>query len=127
MAAIVQHRSIYQGEDKTFRLTVTEDDGQRKDLTGSTLEFQVKSALGGADPAAIFKSSVNAGEITVLDQTAGVATVGQADIDLVSGDTITPDLLGFYKYDVVLILPGGKRKIIVAPSDFEVQDVVNQA
>ena len=114
----------FRGADRVFRVTVTKaDDSGRQDLTGATMEFQVKTAPGVADPALISKS-VGAG-ITLLAQ-AG-ATLGQADLALASADTsgaTTP--AGKYSYDLVATI-GGKRRVIIPPSDFTLKDVVNQA
>jgi len=111
--------TVVAGDDLALRLTVTDDADARVDLTGATLELEVKAKLGGPDPAAIAKS-IGAG-ITLLDQTAA-DTRGQADIAISGDDTsLSP---GLYWLDVVLGLDGG-RSHVIAPREFVVTPSVN--
>lgn len=129
--AVEQPKTLYLTESRVFRLTVVQSsDGERKDLTGVGLEFQIKAADGDADPPLVSKS-VGSG-ITLLPQTG--TTLGQADIEVLSTDTgpanaswptAPPD--GVFRYDVVLIDTDTRRYYIVPPSDFHVRAVVNEA
>jgi hypothetical protein len=119
---LVQGQIVLKGESRTFRLTVTQrSDGTRVDLTGTTLEFQVKVKVGDGDPPLIAKA-IGTG-VTLLNQTMA-ATKGQADIALSPSDTATL-AAGVYAYDVVLVLLGGERHYVVPPSEFVVRAVVN--
>lgn len=109
---------IYRGDTATYRLTVTDDDDARINLTGATIELQVKTALGGADPAAIAKTV--GGGITLLAQADD--TLGQADVAISSADSgITP---GLYWLDVVVVL-AGSRQHVIAPREYTIADAVN--
>jgi len=122
MAATVQAKTVYSGESRTFRVTVRlESDASLVDLTTATaIEFQVKTVIGGADPALI-ALAIGTG-ITVLPQVG--LTLGQFDINLLPSHTSA--LSGAYYYDVVVVLTGGKRYYVVPPSRFNVSLVVNQ-
>lgn len=112
-----------RGAYRVFRTTVTDvDTGARKDITGATVEFQVRTAAGVADPPLISKA-VGAG-ITILDQ-ANAATKGQADIVLAAADT-SALAAGTYSYDLVIIV-GGERRVLVPPSPFVLKEAGNQA
>lgn len=110
--------SIYRGDSATLRLTVTDDEDARVDLTGATIELQVKAALGDADPALI-TASVGSG-ITLRDQTDD-EEIGQADIALTSANTNrTP---GLFYLDVVVEVSGTRQHLMVR--EFTVDGVVN--
>lgn len=100
---------------------IRKSDRSRVDLTGATIEFQVKASERSADPPLIAKD--NSVGVTILDQTDPV-TKGQADIELDPEDTsgLEP---GPYRYDVVVVLPSGERHVVVPPSDFVLKPVVN--
>ena len=121
-----QPYSLFQGESKLITLTVLKKDGTAQNLTGATVEFQVKPKAGDADTALVIdKSSATAG-ITILDQTVGADTEGQAEIAIDPSDTSGQDA-GQYEYDIVVILSGGARYYVVPPSPFIILDVVNLA
>lgn len=109
---------VYRGDAARYRLTVTDDADARVDITGATIEVQVRTALGAVDPPSIGKS-VGSG-ITILTQSGD--TLGQADVVFASGDTnIAPAL---YWIDVVITL-AGDRVHIVAPREYTISSVVN--
>lgn len=112
---------MYEGETKTIRVTVRDKlTNVLIDLSGETIEFQVKDADGQGDPPRISKS-VGSG-ITIPVQTGD--DLGAADILIDSADTVGL-ACGTYRYDVVIVI-SGVRSVIVTPSDFVVYDVVNQ-
>lgn len=118
--------SLFQGATKVITLTVLQADGDPQNLTGITgIEYQVKPAAGDADTELILSKSVGSG-ITILDQTVGSDTEGQAEITLVSSDT-SPVTPGKYEYDIVVILADGSRHYVVPPSPWFLHAVVNQA
>jgi hypothetical protein len=113
--------SVFQGDTIDLVLIVTDDAGNPVSLTGSTIEVQVKTAIGAADPPMIAKT-IGSG-ITLLDQ-GDPATEGSAAIAFTSSDTsVTPTA---YAVDAVVVL-NGKRQHVVAPRVFNVLPVVNQA
>lgn len=117
MINIIGPINVYRGDQATFRLTVTDDEDARVDITGATIELQVKTAKGDADPATIAKS-VGSG-ITLLAQTGD--TEGQADAVLLSADTdIAPGL----RYLSVVIVIAGVRQTLV-DREFVILPVVN--
>lgn len=110
--------SIHKGDDVTLRLTVTDDEDAREDITGATIELQVKAARGGADPALITRAVASG--ITILDQ-SDEDTIGQADADLSSA--VTNIAAGLYYLSVVIVL-AGKRQTLV-DREFTILPVVN--
>lgn len=118
MINIIGPITVHKGDQVTFRITVTDDEDERTDITGATIELQVKSAKGAADPATI-ERAVGSG-ITLLDQT-DVDTKGQADAILLSAATnITA---GLYYLSVVVVLAGVRQTIV--DREFVILDVVN--
>jgi len=117
-----QSHTVYKGESKTLLLTISDSDGVRLDITGFTIEFQVKLKDGDADPPLISKS-VGSG-ITILTQSGG--TLGQATVKIDSADT-TGLTAQKHRYDVIVIDLVGDRQVVVPPSNFWVKEVVNQA
>jgi hypothetical protein len=111
----------FRGIDRVLRLTVKKvEDASPQDLTGATIELQIKTTAGAADPALLSKS-VGAG-ITLLSQSG--ATLGQAEISITAAETQAL-LARTYKYDVIAVI-GGKRRVLVPPSDFVLKELVNQ-
>lgn len=122
MTCSAQDKTILRGTSKTYRLTVVDDDGARVDLTGATVHFTVRTALG-APTAAIAKTSANPLQIAILNQ-AVATTKGQADIMLTPSDTSS--LLGKLIYDVWVVLVSGSRYGVVEPSTFLVNRAVTE-
>jgi hypothetical protein len=121
MSSLAQPIVIYKGEDKSFILTFTDENGDRIDLTPFTaIEFEVKVKAGDADPALISKT-LGAG-ITKLTQSG--LTLGQAQLDVDGPDTsgLTARL---HKYDVVAIDGSAQRHTVIPPNDFDLREVVN--
>jgi|SRR5688572_2599419 len=114
---------MFRGATKRWTITIRREvDDEPIDITAATaLEFQVKTVPGAADPPLISKA-IGTG-VTIQPQTGD--TLGQAIIALDGADTNgagTP--AGLYHYDVVLVL-GGERHYVIAPSEFWLRDVVN--
>lgn len=119
MINIIGPINVHKGDQVTFRLTVTDDEDERVDITGATIELQVKTAKGDADPPTITKA-VGSG-ITLLDQTADSDTEGQADAILLSADTnIAP---GIRYLSVVVVLAGVRQTLV--DREFVILPVVN--
>jgi hypothetical protein len=120
---VAQPLTVMKGESFSRVVTVVDydNDGELQDLTGATIELQVKALAGAADPA-IISLSVGSG-ITILTQSGD--TLGQFRFDLSSAATAakTP---GKYRYDVAVVI-GGVRHYAVPPSDFRLVAVVNGA
>lgn len=118
--AIVGPFTIYRGDGATLRLTVTDDDDARIDLTAAAIELQVKAGIGDADPALIAKA-VGTG-IALLDQ-AVADTKGQADITIAPADTDRAP--GLFWLDVVVIPAIGDRQHVITPIELTIGGVVN--
>jgi hypothetical protein len=112
--------AVYKGEDKNYTLTIVDENGDRVDITGFAIEFEVKPKAGDPDPASIAKS-VGSG-IVLKPQTGD--TLGQATISLDPADTSGLAAL-VYKYDVVAVDGGGERHVVIPPSTFDLREVVN--
>ena len=128
--AVEQPHTIYLGESAIFLLTVEDaDSGERLDLSTYTdLQWEVKAAEGDADPPFLAKA-LGAG-ITLRLQSG--TTLGQAELAIETSDTTTnpdwpsaPGNVGVFRYDLIGVTAAGNRDVLVAPSDFTVQPVVN--
>jgi hypothetical protein len=109
---------IHRGDDASFTLTVLDAAGAPTNITGDTLELEVKTAAGAPDPALIRKT-VGDG-ITLLAQSGG--TLGQATVAIAGTETdLTP---GTYWLDVVHVR-AGVRTHIIGPRAFQIASVVN--
>jgi hypothetical protein len=115
---------VNRSESLEWTLTVTDDADAPVDLTGSQIELEVKVARGDGDPAKIRKI-IGAG-VTLLAQTGD--TLGMATIVIDSSDTEDKTAMpaGIYWLDVVRIA-GGKRKYVIPPLRFVLDEVVNDA
>lgn len=85
--------SVYQGDDKTFRLAITDENDDVIDLTSSSLVFTVTDWRGNFQ---FSKSSENSGEIDIIDAPGGIA-----DIILLPADTsglLTQKFIHYIKY-----------------------------
>lgn len=129
--AIPQPIDIFVGEAKTWLITITNrSNGDRFNLSAffvvpNQLEFQVKLNDGDADPALISIGSFDS-EFAILDQTIGGATEGQAKLTIPTVRTLLPfPGAGFYRWSLVMIQSGGIREVLIPPSDFTVNAVVN--
>jgi hypothetical protein len=112
----------FKGEDKTYTILVVDEDGERVDITGFSIEFEVKVTAGAADPADIAKS-VGSGIVIDPDQ---VNNKGEATLSIDPSDTNTL-AARVYKYDIVVIDLAGERHLVTPPSDFDLREVVNIA
>jgi hypothetical protein len=108
-----QDKQIYKGQSATFRITITDEDGERYDLTGATLYFRVKVSVTTADPALITKVSSTPAQITILAQSGD--TVGQAEIYLLPADTTALTAIN-YVYDVWILKATGEKEPVVPVS-----------
>lgn len=119
--SVEEHLTVYKGEQRKWRFTVTNaDDGTRQDLTGATIEFQVKIKDGDPDPPSISKS-VGSG-IVLLNQ-SDPATKGQFELTLLPADTSSLQAK-VYRYDLITVI-GGVRSFLRYPSNFTLKPVVN--
>jgi hypothetical protein len=103
---------VVRGSSKTIDLTVTNEDGNPVDLTGSTVYFTVKRLVTDASPL-IQKKSSDALEIDIFDPRGGVARIYLNPAD-------TQNLaLNPYVFDVWVVLSSGKRYPVVGPATFD--------
>lgn len=112
---------IIRGDDIVYRLTVTDDQDARVNLTGASIDFQIRITPGASGSPPIAKS-VGSG-ITLLDQTSST-TKGQADIAIDSADTLAAGVpAGLYWLDV-LVTASGKRHHAIEPQELAIADTV---
>lgn len=117
----VDQLEMFKGEDVVFRFTVLDEDDERYSLTAATdIQFEVKTADGGADPALISKNL--AAGVVKLNQTVS-ETKGQFEVTLLAANT-SALAIGTLRYDVWLI-EGGLRKVVIQPSNFVLRASVN--
>lgn len=110
----------YRGQTVRKVLTVSTDGEARSLADATAVELQVKSALGGADPAPI-ALAIGSG-ITLRDQDD---QPGVADVVITSAQTqaLTP---GVWWFDVVVVWPApAERAYVVPPTKVIVAAVVN--
>lgn len=98
--------SLYAGENRALRFTVTENDGVTPtDLTGLTLRWAMAARMPnspGYAAAVLTKLSSTVGHMTIAAPASGVV-----DVNLLSADTLnlTP---GQYEYQLWLTTAGGE-------------------
>lgn len=109
----VQRKEIryLRGTDRTLRLTVFDENGDRLDITGATIWFHVKATI---DAGSTVLEKITPTQITILAQTG--ATLGQADITIDDTD-LTAQAPGLLVYDVMIEL-GGVRQRVIKPANF---------
>lgn len=112
-------KNLPRGNSRRYRVIVREPDlgesdtdGQPIDLTGSTVVFEVKRQpeprrLSPTDEVVVRKTSDDANEIEILDQTVET-TLGQCVVKLVPADTefLAP---GTYAYSIDVVTGVGER------------------
>lgn len=115
--------TIRRGESIAYLLTVTDDEDERVDLTGATVELEIKAAVGDPDPPKVAKA-LGTG-IALRDQDVA-ATKGQADITIGVADTADAAAMpaGVYALDVVIVI-GEIRSYVVEDLVVRLRDVVN--
>jgi len=106
--------AIVKGSSRTYEIHVQDEHCDPVNLTGSLMYFTVKENQGDVAPY-IQKTSQNALEIDFVDAVGGVARVY---ID--PSDTFNARAKP-YCFDVWLILPTGKRYVIIQTSVFDIQ------
>lgn len=119
---------LLRGESRTISLTVMDSStGLAVDLSSgiwqvSTVEWQMKTILGGTDPGGLLKS-LGAGIALRSPQTGD--NKGMLDITLDPSDTASR-ALGGYMHDCVATFVAGLRLYLIKPSGVSLLDVVNQ-
>lgn len=113
MIDVIGPMRVIRGDTLSLRLTVTDDEDDREDLTDAEIELQVRTAAGAAGGPLIRK--VVGDGIEILEQDGD--TIGQADIEISSVDTDrAPALLWL---DVVVTLVD-RRQHVIAPRKFSI-------
>lgn len=113
MIDLIGPMRVFRGDSLTLRLTVTDDEDERVDITDADIELQVRTAAG-ATGAPVIQKTVGAG-IEILTQADD--TLGQADISITSSDTDRAPALHYL--DVVVTL-GGQRAHVISPRKFSI-------
>ena len=104
---------VAQGEDRTLKLSVTDDAGDPFDLTGSTIFFTVRTSPKGA--ALISKSSAVASEILITDASGGLADIFLTDED--TGGLAVRD----HVYDVFVQQADNSRNQVIDVSKLKIK------
>lgn len=112
--------SIIRGQDKTFLVTVTDENGA-VDLTGATAYATVKRSTKVDERDIIKKVSTDIAQIEILLQSG--TTKGQYKIKFVPADT-KPLEIKDYVFDSWVQLASGKRFPTIKPSKFKVEATV---
>ena len=105
--------SIYEGEDKTWTVTILDSAGSPVDITGYTFLFTVKETITDTDANAIIQKEIT----THSDPTNGVTQIA-----LDSADTV--DKEGKYLYDYQWVDTATKRKVVLKNATFEIEQRV---
>lgn len=112
---------LWAGESTRKRFTVRDEETDDPvDLTGATIEFEIKAKAGDDDPALVHKEIGDG--IELLTQSGD--TLGQGDFVIDPEDTAALD--GMYMYDLVVV-SGGERRYVIKPSECYIHPVVNGA
>ncbi len=109
----VNEISVAQGEDKTLKLEVTDDDDVIFNLTGHSLTFTVKYNENESANI-VLKISSDINQIDIFDPVAG-----EANIFLVPADTEDFEP-GDYFYDIWVTLSTGERFTVIKKNNFKI-------
>lgn len=104
---------IYEGEDKTWTVTITDSAGDPIDITGYTFLFMVKTNISDTDANAIITKQITSHS----DPTNGVTQIALDSSD-------TEDSSGKYVYDYQWLDTSTKRRPILKEGTFEIEQRV---
>jgi len=102
--------SIYEGEDKTWSVTILDSAGAPVDITGYTFLFVVKENITDTDANAKIKKEITSHS----DPTNGVTQIAIDAAD-------TADINGKYLYDYQWVDTSTKRRVILKKATFEIE------
>lgn len=105
--------NIYEGEDKTWTVTILDSNSVAVDITGYTFLFTVKEKISDTDTNAIIKKKIT---------THSDPTNGKTQITIDSADTV--DKSGKYLYDYQWVDTATKRKVVLKNATFEIEQRV---
>lgn len=108
--------TIYEGEDKTWLVTILDSAGDPVDITGYTFLFVVKSNICDADADAIIKKEITSHQ----DPTNGVTQIPINEAD-------TENLSGKYTYDYQWSSTASDRKVVLKKAGFLVEQRVGDS
>lgn len=116
---------IIKGSARTYLLTVLDERGNKRDLTGCIIKMTVRIALDDTSTVIFTKISTDNSQIAILDQTV-IATKGQANIFILPEDTsgLSPKQ---YYYDIWVTLADNNPYPVVVPNIFEVKPRITVA
>ena len=108
--------SIYEGEDKTWTVSVTDSSNNAIDITGYTFLFVVKSKISDGDSDAIIKKTITSHS----DPTNGLTqiTIDSAD---------TEDINGKYVYDYQWLDASTNRRVVLKKAEFRVEQRIGDS
>lgn len=102
----LQNVEIYRGDNRTFKVTVKDGDGNAVNIAGASIVFSVKEKI--SDAAYIIQKSSSVGsEITITDAANGIYEVYLLPADSQNLDIRT------YEYDSELTTSTGKIYTVV--------------
>jgi hypothetical protein len=108
--------SIYEGEDKTWTVTVKDSSGTAINITGYTFLFTIKRKRNDSDDNAIVKKTI----------TSHLSpTEGKTQITVDSSDT--NGLHGNFFYDYQWLDTTNKRKVVLKTADFEIEQRIGDS
>lgn len=116
MATDVTDLTIYEGEDKTFTVTIKDSSGTAIDITGYTFLFTVKSKISDTDADAIIKKVITSHS----DPTNGVTQIALVESD-------TEDQSGSYLYDFQRLDTSTDRAVILKKANFIIEQRVGDS
>ena len=102
--------TIYEGEDKTWDVTITDSVGAPIDITGYTFLFVVKYKVTDEDSTSIIKKIITSHS----DPTNGVTQIIVLESD-------TEDINGKYLYDFQMEDDSGSRSVVIKKSKFTIE------
>ena len=108
--------SIYEGEDKTWTVTITNSSGTAIDITGYTFLFIVKSLISDTDANAIINKKITSHS----DPTNGVTEIAIDSAD-------TNNINGKYIYDYQWLDVSTKRRVVLKNAGFKIEQRVGDS
>jgi len=108
--------SIYEGEDKTWTVTIVDSAGDAIDITGYTFLFVVKTKIDDSDSDAVISKEITSHS----DPTNGVTQIAIDSSD-------TANISGKYVYDYQWIDSTTKRRVVLKKAEFNIEQRVGDS
>ena len=108
--------SIYEGEDKTWVVTIKDSNNNPINITGYTFLFVVKAKIDDPDSNAIIKK-------IITSHTS--PTTGKTQITLTSSDTA--NIHGKYLYDYQWLDGANMKKVVLKKANFLIEQRIGDS